>query len=432
MDMSQTTGNPLSLYSTDAPQVARYAARQPILTMDERVFGYELLFRSGAENHFSCSDGSDATRSVIDMSSLLGLGVLCDNTHAFINCTREILLSEFITLLPPENIVLEVLASVPPDEEVMLALTQLKRAGIKIALDDYSVDDPREPLAYFADFIKVDLRQTSLTDAGIIVSGHKAVCRMVAMKVETRQDFQLARKAGFQLVQGYFFRRPQMVRTWTGTANRVIHLSLLNAVMKQELDLGEIEELIKKDATLCFRLLRYLNSPMFGFRSEICSVRQALMILGENETRRWCRLAVTLEIAHDRTSDLMLAALTRARFCELLGPRVADGNVDLFLLGLLSLMDAILEIPITAVVDALVGTPGHQAGPDQQGMPPDAALQPDACRRSRRVGHRQPPLRGSPRARGFGFGDAMEGDGVGAAVERQRPVNAQQNLLQKK
>jgi c-di-GMP-related signal transduction protein len=353
MDMSQTTGNPLSLYSTDAPQVARYAARQPILTMDERVFGYELLFRSGAENHFNGSDGSDATRSVIDMSSLLGLGVLCDNTLAFINCTREILLSEFITLLPPENIVLEVLASVPPDEEVMLALTQLKRAGIKIALDDYTIDDPREPLAYFADFIKVDLRQTSLTDAGIIVSGHKAVCRLVAMKVETRQDFQLARKAGFQLAQGYFFRRPQMVRTWTGTANRVIHLSLLNAVMKQELDLGEIEELIKKDATLCFRLLRYLNSPMFGFRSEICSVRQALMILGENETRRWCRLAVTLEIAHDRTSDLMLAALTRARFCELLGPRVADGNVDLFLLGLLSLMDAILEIPITAVVDAL-------------------------------------------------------------------------------
>jgi c-di-GMP-related signal transduction protein len=351
--MQQTTGNPPSSYSTDTPQLARYAARQPILTMDERVFGYELLFRSGADNHFSCSDPSDATRSVIDMSSLLGLGILCDNTLAFINCTREILLSEFITLLPPENIVLEVLSSVPPDDDVMLACSQLKRAGVKIALDDYTVGDPREPLAYFADFIKVDLRQTSLTDAGIIVAGHRAVCKMVAMKVETRQDFQLAKKAGFQLAQGYFFRRPQMVRTWTGSSNRAIHLALLNAVLKQDLDLGEIEDLVKKDATLCFRLLRYLNSPMFGFRSEICSVRQALMILGENETRRWCRLAVTIEISHDRTSDLMLAALTRARFCELLGPRMADGNVDLFLLGLLSLMDAILEIPISAVVDAL-------------------------------------------------------------------------------
>jgi c-di-GMP phosphodiesterase len=342
-----------SPYSTESPQLARYAARQPILTIEERVFGYELLFRSGAENHFSCADPTDATRSVIDMSSLLGLGVLCDNTLAFINCNREILLSEFVTLLPPENLVLEILSSVPPDDEVMLACSQLKKVGVKIALDDYTVGDPREPLAYFADFIKVDLRQTSLTDAGIIVAGHRAVCRMVAMKVENRQDFQFAKKAGFQLVQGYFFRRPQMVRTWTGSSNRAIHLALLNAVLKPELDMEQVEGLIKKDATLCFRLLRYLNSPMFGFRSEICSVRQALLILGENEVRRWCRLAVTIEMAQNRTSDLMLAALTRAHFCELMGPTVIDDHLDLFLLGLLSMMDSILEIPMASVVDAL-------------------------------------------------------------------------------
>jgi c-di-GMP-related signal transduction protein len=353
MDMPPTDTSAPSLPSTDLLQLARYVARQPILTPDERVFGYELLFRSDAANHFRSSDPTDATRSVIDMSSLLGLGVLCDNTLAFINCNRDILLSEFITLLPPENVVLEILSTVPPDEEVMQACTQLKRAGVKIALDDYVVDDPREPLAYFADFIKVDLRQTSLTDAGLIVASHRAVCRMIAMKVETRQDFQFAKKAGFQLVQGYFFRRPQMVRTWTGSANQAIHLSILNAVLKPELDLKQVEDLIKKDATLCFRLLRYLNSPMFGFRAEICSVRQALLILGENEIRRWCRLAVTLEMTHGRTSDLMLTALTRAHFCELVGPTVVDGNIDLFLLGLLSLMDAILEIPMAAVVDAL-------------------------------------------------------------------------------
>jgi EAL and modified HD-GYP domain-containing signal transduction protein len=353
MDMPPTDTSTPALSSTDLLQLARYVARQPILTPDERVFGYELLFRSDAANRFSSMDPTDATRSVIDMSSLLGLGVLCDNTLAFINCNRDILLSEFITLLPPENVVLEILSTVPPDEEVMQACTQLKRAGVKIALDDYVVDDPREPLAYFADFIKVDMRQTSLTDAGLIVASHRAVCRMIAMKVETRQDFQFAKKAGFQLVQGYFFRRPQMVRTWTGSANQAIHLSILNAVLKPELDLTQVEDLIKKDATLCFRLLRYLNSPMFGFRAEICSVRQALLILGENEIRRWCRLAVTLEMAHGRTSDLMLTALTRAHFCELVGPTVVDGNIDLFLLGLLSLMDAILEIPMASVVDAL-------------------------------------------------------------------------------
>ena len=129
MDMPHLDGTAPSPYSTESPQLARYAARQPILTTEERVFGYELLFRSGAENHFSCSDPTDATRSVIDMSSLLGLGILCDNTLAFINCNREILLSEFVTLLPPENLVLEILASVPADDEVMLACSQLKKAG---------------------------------------------------------------------------------------------------------------------------------------------------------------------------------------------------------------------------------------------------------------------------------------------------------------
>jgi c-di-GMP phosphodiesterase len=351
--MPHLDGTAPTPYSTESSQLARYAARQPILTVEERVFGYELLFRSGAENHFKGADPTDATRSVIDMSSLLGLGVLCDNTLAFINCNREILLSEFVSLLPPENLVLEILSSVPADDEVMLACSQLKKNGVKIALDEYTIGDPREPLAYFADFIKVDLRQTSLTDAGIIVAGHRAVCKMVAMKVENRQDFQFAKKAGFQLVQGYFFRRPQMVRTWTGTSNRAIHLALLNAVLKPELDMEQIEGLIKKDATLCFRLLRYLNSPMFGFRSEISSVRQALLILGENEVRRWCRLAVTIEMSQNRTSDLMLSALTRAHFCELLGPTIVDNDLDLFLLGLLSMMDAILEIPMASVVDAL-------------------------------------------------------------------------------
>jgi len=353
MNMPQLDGTATSPYSTETPPLARYAARQPILTADERVFGYELLFRSGSENHFSHSDPTDATRSVIDISSLLGLGVLCDNSLAFINCTREILLSEFISLLPPDHLVLEILSSVPPDEEVMLACGRLKKSGVKIALDDYTVGDPREPLASFADFIKVDLQQTSMTDAGMIVAGHRTACRMIAMKVETRQEFQFAKKAGFQLVQGYFFRRPQMVRTWTGSSNRAIYVALLNAVLKSDLDLELIESLVKKDATLCFRLLRYLNSPIFGFRSEICSVRQALMILGENEIRRWCRLAVTLEMTHNRTSDLMLSALTRGHFCELLGPRLVDGDVDLFLLGLLSMMDSILEIPISSVVEAL-------------------------------------------------------------------------------
>ena len=136
------------------PASQLYVARQPILSANEHVFGYELLFRDGVEDYFRHTDADTASRSTLDTSILMGLDVLCDGRRAFINCTREILLSEFITLLPPENVVLEILSTVPPDEEVMQACSQLKRAGVKIALDDYVVGDPREPLAYFADVYK--------------------------------------------------------------------------------------------------------------------------------------------------------------------------------------------------------------------------------------------------------------------------------------
>ncbi|HUX43981.1 MAG TPA: HDOD domain-containing protein [Terracidiphilus sp.] len=334
-------------------RASHYAARQPILTADEKVYGYELLFRSNEENRFYCSNADDATRSVIDMSSLLGLDVLCDERMAFLNCTREILLSEYVTLLPSRNVVLEVLPEVTPDEDVRMALQRLKEAGYKIALDDFVLGDAREELVDFADFLKVDLRKTPMEQAARLTAGRGHICKMVAQKVETREEYAQARRAGFHLFQGYFFRRPQMVRTWSGPQGRSASLTLLREVSKAELNWDEVESAIRLDPTLCYRLLRYLNSPIFGFRSEIRTVHQALMILGENEARRWCRLAVTLDMTKNRTTDLMLAALTRARLSELLGEDVEHGDVDLFLLGLLSLMDSILDIPMKQAVEAL-------------------------------------------------------------------------------
>ena len=150
-------------------QPVRTTARQPILAADEKVIGYELLFRSGVENYFKCSDPNDATRSVIDVSSLQGLEVLCDGHLAFINCTRDILLTGDVTILPPDKVVVEVLETVTPDALVVHACGKLKAAGYRIALDDFAVDDPRENLVSLADYIKVDLKQTSMTEAAAIV-----------------------------------------------------------------------------------------------------------------------------------------------------------------------------------------------------------------------------------------------------------------------
>jgi len=327
----------------------RYVARQPILNADESVLGYELLFRDGVVDYFSSPDSDAASRSTLDASLLLGLDVLCDGRLAFINCTRDLLLND-ITLLPPDRVVVEILETVPADEAVIAACRRLKKAGYMIALDDFVPGGPREPLTSLADIIKVDVKQSSLAQRAAISRQNGERCRLLAEKVETRAEFLATRKAGFTYFQGYFFRRPELMQAREIPANRVNYLRLLKAVSRAELDPRELENVIKGEASLCYRLLRYLNSPLFGFPAEIRSVRHALVMLGEREVRRWLRLATTLVAGQSRSSDLVLAALVRARFCELLAPSLQPGHPDLFLVGLLSLMDAILGIPMALVL----------------------------------------------------------------------------------
>ena len=329
-------------------------ARQPILTGNEQVFGYELLFRDGVEDYFRHTDADAASRSTLDTSLLMGLDVLCDGRLAFINCTRETLLKDYISLLPPSQAVVEILESVPVDDLVKAACVRLKEGGYTIALDDFIADDPRTELAEFADIIKVDMKNTSAEQRGALVKRFgSARCRMLAEKVETREEFTACKKAGFQYFQGYFFRRPELLHAREIPKNQVNYLRLLQAISHEEIVAKEIEDIIKGEASLCYRLLRYLNSAAFSFASEIHSVRHGLAILGEREVRRWVRLVAALGAGQNKTSDLVLSALVRARYCELLGAKVSHGDSDLFLVGLLSLMDVILEIPMGVVLEGI-------------------------------------------------------------------------------
>jgi c-di-GMP-related signal transduction protein len=329
----------------------RYVARQPIVDREEKVFGYELLFRDGLENAFS-GDCDEASRATLDRSLLMGLDVLCDGRRAFVNCTRDTLIKGLVTLLPSETTVVEVLETVPPDPDVIAACRSLKEAGYMIALDDYVANDPRAPLAEIADIIKVDMQLTTEPQRVALIKEHGPWrCRMLAEKIETQGDFVQASEHGFVYFQGYFFRRPEMLNTRDMPANRLNYLRLLQEVSRPELNVAELEKLIKAEASICYRLLRYLNSAMFGLKSEVHSVRHALSMLGERQVRRWVRLVAAVGAGQDKTSDLVLAALVRGRFGELLQPVVPHGESDLFLLGLLSLIDAMLEMPMTEVLE---------------------------------------------------------------------------------
>ena len=334
----------------------RFVARQPILDRSQRVFGYELLFRSGLQNYFD-ADPEFASRSTLDSSLLFGLNALCDNRRAFVNCTREVLLKDLITLLPPNQTVVEILETVEPDERVIAACRRLKQAHYLIALDDFAPDDPRAPLCEFADILKIDLRATTPQQRAILVGRYGKKCQMLAEKVETHREYQQAEKAGFLYFQGYYFCHPEVMMARDVPANRVHYLRLLECVCKPEIDMLNLERLIKQEASVCYRLLRYLNSPLFGFSLQIKSVRHAMAILGERELRRWIRLVVTMSAAEQKCSELLLMALTRARFCELMSKHISSQS-DLFLMGLLSVMDAILEVSIETLL--------HQIPVDQE------------------------------------------------------------------
>lgn len=337
-------------------------ARQPILTADERVVGYELFFREGRDQRRFSSDGDSATSATIDTLNLVGLRVLCDGRLAFINCTHQTLLTDYFMLLPPDDIVIEIQETVPPDEDVQRACQRLKQRGYSIALDNFVPDDSREDLFHYADFIKVDITKIPAAQcAGLVRRYGYGSCRMLAHKVETRQHFLTAQKAGFTRFQGYFFRHPESLQVRQIPANQATYLRLLSAVSKPGVDFAEIEALIKHEPALCYRLLRYLNSPILGLSSPVVSVRNALNLLGEKESVKWIRMATTLSMGQEKASDLILSSLVRARFCELIAPRVEHGGSDLFLMGMLSLIDAILAVPIGVVIEELCLEPAIKA-----------------------------------------------------------------------
>jgi c-di-GMP-related signal transduction protein len=329
-------------------------ARQPILSADETVVGYELFFRDGRDERRFTSDSDSATAATIETLNLVGLGVLCDRRIAFINCSHKSLVTENFELLPPDDLVIEIQQTVPAQEDVLLACQRLKQKGYSLALDNFVPNDKREALIPYADYLKVDFtRVPPMQSAELVARYGSESCRMLATKVETRQHFLTAGKNGFTRFQGYFFQHPENLQVRHIPANQATYLRLLSAVSKPDVDLAEVEKLIKHEPALCYRLLRYLNSPVLGLSSPVGSVRNALTLLGEKEAVRWIRMTTTLGMGQDKPSDLVLSSLVRARFCELVAPRVEHGKCDLFLLGMLSLIDAILAVPIGMVVEEL-------------------------------------------------------------------------------
>ena len=335
------------------PQPHRFLARQPILNGRREIFGYELLFRTGWENCFR-GEREEATRRTLDNYVYLDIESLTSDGLAFINCTREALLSKWVTLLPPENTVLEILETVTPDAELVQACRDLRSMGYHIALDDFVARPEMQPLVEIASYIKVDMR---LSDAqarrAIRLSTRASHAALVAEKVEDEEDFRIAKAEGYKYFQGYFFCRPRISANREIPANRMNYMRVLVELTRDPLNLHELARLVQLEPSLCYRLLLLANSPRWSRRNDVTSVQDAFMLVGENRFRALVSVAASCVMGQHHTPALISLSLERARFCELLAPLIGQNPSEQFMLGLLSLLDAMLEAPMEAIVKSL-------------------------------------------------------------------------------
>lgn len=334
-----------------------FVGRHPIFDREKRVYGYQLSFRSSSSSTYDGPDADQSTLAVITNSFyVIGFDDLTDGKRAFIHFTQNLLAKDVPALLPKDRVTIEVRQSVLGNPEAVSACAALKDLGYELALDDMTPGNFKPAWLDLADIIKVDFH-------ALPPGQRKAFCQelsgqglnVLAKKVETTQDFDLAVEAGCDLFQGYFFSRPEVKSGTRMGGNRFAHMRLLQAVNEASLSYDQLEDVIKQDTTMTYNLLRLVNSAWFGYRVKIESVRHALVLLGQAEIRRWATLVTLKDIGDSKPPELMVCSMIRARTAEQLAEKLGmpDRRNELFLLGMLSLIDAMTDQPMAEVMAKL-------------------------------------------------------------------------------
>ncbi|MBM4117047.1 HDOD domain-containing protein [bacterium] len=343
-----------------------FIARQPILTVDNKVHAYELLFRSGPENLFRGRDANAASSSVISNSlSLFDLSALTGNRDAFINMPRQLLLDGSVRILPAKQVVIEILEDVAPDPEVLEAVRELRAAGYRFALDDIASCASQQAFVELVDVVKVDWQAAGESRASEIVRAwRRPGLRFLAEKVETWADFQRAQSVGFTYFQGYYFQRPEVLTHGDIPRNKAVALALFQAIRKDPIDYATLESLIKSDLSLSYRLLRLVNSAWAGLPHEILSISHAMVMLGEMRIRQLIQVTAMTDIAEDCSEELVQRSFIRAAFMETLAGRLGERlrDQEFYFVGFFSWLDVILGRTMEKVLELLPVSPQAREG----------------------------------------------------------------------
>jgi EAL and modified HD-GYP domain-containing signal transduction protein len=350
-----------------------FIARQPIFTIHKKLYAYELLYRGTTTSQLSNTSGNRATTSVLSSVFLTeGIDKISGHRPCFINFTRDLLLQNLPASFPKKFVVVEVLEDVPPTPDVVAICQKLRGDGYTIALDDFVYDVSLEPLIAIADIIKFDFLLTPIDTLQRTLqrlARHKL--KYLAEKVESYEEFDKACKQGFSYFQGYFFSKPERIRIKEIGSSKINLVSLLAEVNHRTFTPRKLEQIIQRDVALAYKLLRYVNSSYFYRLHKIESVAHAITYLGDTEIRRYLILVLISELCTDKPGELARLAVVRAKMGELLASATnfRDKSDEIFLLGLFSLLDAMLDTTMEYACERLSLSDGlkngllHNTGP---------------------------------------------------------------------
>lgn len=333
-----------------------YVGRQPIYDAVSTVVGYELLYRHPAHTVSQLGRGSAATSEVILSAYVdIGLQAVTHGLPAWVNFDTEFLLGEHVVPFSPTEVVIEVLEHVQPSDDVCRALEGLKAMGYRIALDDFVLDAVSARLLEFADIVKLDVLTTAHEEVERVVHHLRSVKipTLLAEKIEGPADFARCKELGFDLFQGYFLCRPEVLTTARAPKGQLPLLRLMSALHADEATVEDVANLVSQDVGLSYRLLRLVNAPNFGLRHQVDSVPRAIAMLGLNELRRWTTLLLMSSTA-DKPRALLFDAMVRGKMCEAVAREEGRTAPErYFMVGLFSVLDALLDLPMSKVVEQL-------------------------------------------------------------------------------
>ncbi|WBU47319.1 EAL domain-containing protein [Kosakonia pseudosacchari] len=344
-----------------------FVARQAIFDKQLNTVGYELLFRNSMDNRFPDMSAEQATTQLIEEQFLSApVGRKSDNSTVYVNFPYQLLVEGLAETLPINRVVIEILENAEPDIKLLETVKRMHTLGFRIALDDFEPGNQWEAFLPYVNVIKFDIRRSPREKISDYILANRELLRhavFLAEKVETYEEFETFKKLGFHLFQGYFFSKPVVTRRNKLAQNRAFALKLMQEVNVESPNLNKIEDLLKRDVSLSFKIMRYAQNILYntrgisGFRNQ--SLRDIVVYLGIGEMRRFVLVACLTSFEDVTNTEIYYLSLIRAKFCELVAARTSTNNIanDAFMVGLFSLLDVILGLPLEELMAQIAVSP---------------------------------------------------------------------------